>query len=50
MEQWWWYGGFGFGREIRGDWGGLVLGVLTGFDLGVDWARIGLGKRVGLVF
>ena len=20
----------GFGREIRGDWGGLVLGVLTG--------------------
>ena len=31
----WWYG---FGREIRGDWGGFVLGVLTGFDLGVDWA------------
>ena len=43
--QWWWYGEGGK-REY-----GVVFGfVLTGFDHGVDWARIGLGKRVGLVF
>ena len=30
-EQWWWYGGFGFGRE-KDDGGGFSLGVLTGFD------------------
>ena len=43
-----------FGRE-RGDWGGFGF-VLTGFDLGVDWAKDwargshGLLVCLGLIF
>ena len=54
MERWvmrwkvvWWISGGGMvvwfweGKEIRG---GFILGVLTGFDQGLDWAWDWAGK------